>query len=59
MSEQLIKKYRYPPEEAANALETVIKQCEQWTNNEQENYSTKSAKMYEIYEDDILMAAEP
>lgn len=26
MSEQLIKKYRYPPEEAANALETVIKQ---------------------------------
>ena len=59
MSEQLIKKYRYPPEEAANALETVIKQCEQWTNNEQENYSTKSAKMYEIHEDDILMAAEP
>lgn len=59
MSEQLIKKHRYPPEEAANALETVIKQCEQWTNNEQENYSTKSAKMYEIHEDDILMAAEP
>ena len=54
-----LKKYHYPPEEAANALETVIKQCELWTDNEQENYSTKSAKMYEIHEEDIQMAAEP
>lgn len=59
MIKHLLKKYHYPPEEAANALETVIKQCEQWTDNEQENYSTKSAKMYEIHEDKILMAAEP
>lgn len=59
MIKHLLKKYHYPPEEAANALETVIKQCEQWTDNEQENYSTKSAKMYEIYEEDIQMAAEP
>ena len=59
MIKHLLKKYHYPPEEAANALETVIKQCEQWTDNDQENYSTKSAKMYEIHEDDILMAAEP
>ena len=55
----LLKKYRYPPEEAANALETVIKQCEQWTDNEQYNYSTKSVKQYEIYKDEIQMAAEP
>ena len=59
MIKHLLKKYHYPPEEAANALETVIKQCEQWTDNEQENYSTKSTKVYEIHEDDILMAAEP
>ena len=59
MIKHLLKKYHYPPEEAANALETVIKQCEQWTDNEQENYSTKSTNMYEIHEDDILMAAEP
>jgi len=59
MIKHLLKKYHYPPEEAANALETVIKQCEQWTDNEQEIYSTKSAKMYEIHEDDIQMAAEP
>lgn len=59
MIKHLLKKYHYPPEEATNALETVIKQCEQWTDNEQENYSTKSAKMYEIHEDDVQMAAEP
>ena len=59
MVKHLLKKYHYPPEEAANALETVIKQCEQWTDNEQENYSIKSVKMYEIHEDEIQMAAEP
>ena len=59
MIKHLLKKYHYPPEEAANALETVIKQCEQWTDNEQENYSTKSAKLYEIHDGDIQMAAEP
>ena len=59
MIKHLLKKYHYPPEEAANALETVIKQCEQWTDNEQEIYSTKSAKIYEIHEEDIQMAAEP
>ena len=59
MIKHLLKKYHYPPEEAANALETVIKQCEQWTDNDQENYSTKSAKIYEIHEDEIQMAAEP
>lgn len=31
----LLKRYHYSPEEVANALETVIKQCEQWTDNEQ------------------------
>jgi hypothetical protein len=59
MIKHLLKKYHYPPEEAANALETVIKQCEQWTDNEQENYSTKLVKMYEIHKDDIQMVAEP
>lgn len=41
MIKHLLKKYQYPPEEAANVLETVIRQCEQWTDNEQDNYSTK------------------
>lgn len=59
MSKQLIKIHRYPLKEAANTLEIVIKQCEQWTDNEQENYSIKSTKIYEIHEEDIQMVAEP
>lgn len=59
MIKQKLKKHHCLPEAATNTLETVIKQCEQWTDNDQENYSTKSAKMYEILEDKIQMAAEP
>lgn len=57
--DHLLKKCHYPPEEAANALETVIKQCERWTDNEQENYSIKSTKIYEIHEEYIQKVAEP
>lgn len=31
---RLLKKYNYPPAEAQNALETVLRQCEQWADNE-------------------------
>ena len=44
MINYLLKKYHYPPKEIANALETVIKQCEQWTDNEQKVYSIKLVK---------------
>ncbi len=59
MDKRLPKKHHYPPEKAAYTLKTVIKQCEQWTDNEQENYSTHTVRMYEIHKDDIQMAAEP
>lgn len=59
MIKQKVKKHHCLLEAATNTLETVIKQCEQWTDNEQENYSTRTAKMYEIYDHDIQMAAEP
>lgn len=44
MIKHLLKKYHYPLEEAANALETVIKQYAQWTDNEQKVYSIKLFK---------------
>lgn len=40
MIKRLLKKYKYPPEEAENALETVIHQCEQWTDNDSDNYNS-------------------
>ena len=33
---RLLKKHRYPPEEAADALATVISQCEMWADNNSE-----------------------
>ena len=31
---RLLKKYKYPPEEAENAMNIVLKQCEQWAENQ-------------------------
>ena len=33
MIKRLLKKYKYPPEEADNAMDIVLRQCEQWTDN--------------------------
>jgi type I restriction enzyme R subunit len=30
----LLKKYKYPPEEAEDAMNVVLKQCEQWADTE-------------------------
>ena len=34
MIKKLLKKYKYPPEGVEDALETVMLQCELWTDNE-------------------------
>jgi hypothetical protein len=34
---RLLKKYKYPPEEAEDAKNIVLKQCEQWAENEEQN----------------------
>lgn len=33
---RLLRKYKYPPEESENAMEIVLKQCEEWTDNASE-----------------------
>ncbi len=33
MVKRLLKRYKYPPEQYENAIETVISQCEMWTDN--------------------------
>lgn len=55
MIKRLLKKYHYPPEEAANALETVIRQCEQWTDNE---VVEGAPRMYSLQNDYASIAAE-
>ena len=40
---RLLKKYKYPPEEAEGAMNIVLKQCEQWAENEE--YSSRNQEM--------------
>lgn len=56
---RLLKKYHYPPEEAASALETVIRQCEQWTDNG-DDYSSVDEKVvgYDFQESYYTVAVD-
>lgn len=60
MIKRLLKKYHYPPEEAENALETVIRQCEQWSDNE--TISPRNipySSQISAFEQSVALAAEP
>ena len=62
MVKKLLKKYHYPPEEAKNAMDTVIKQCELWTDYgdaEEENAQEPTVNVNMDNMQDYSMAAEP
>lgn len=62
---RLLKKYKYPPEGMEDALQTVMTQCELWTDNtEIDNPRTerKEAQVTYLYpssQPDMMAAAEP
>ena len=61
MVKRLLKKYKYPPEEAEHALDIVLKQCEEWTDDEEYTIAeseTQIANMYPQIEDEMPVAAE-
>lgn len=59
MIKRLLKKYKYPPKEAENALETVIHQCEQWTDNDSDEYSiNESIQKYNFQPSYYSIAAD-
>lgn len=55
---KLLKKYKYPPEGMSDAVQTVMIQCELWTDNYnfEKNYENHSFK--DSSERTLLMAAE-
>jgi type I restriction enzyme R subunit len=58
---RLLKKYHYPPEQAEYALDIVLKQCEEWTDDE--DYAVagdKVVRKYSMYgdEDYLDLAAD-
>ena len=59
MVKRLLKKYKYPPEEQEKALETVIKQCELYADNDEYDSPIHGLKPYEINNIDYSIAAEP
>lgn len=59
MIKRLLKKYKYPPEEAENALETVIYQCKQWSDNDSNEYSiNESTQKYNFQQSYYSIAAD-
>ena len=63
---RLLKKYNYPPEEAENALDIVIKQCEQWSDTDPEEYGDTASfvdgynvREYDFEQNYYHMVAEP
>ena len=59
MIKRLLKKYKYPPEGAEEALQIVMAQCENWADNE-DNFVGVPAKLYDMQPSTYngLMAAE-
>lgn len=42
---RLLKKYKYPPEEAEDAMNVVLKQCEQWADSDESINKSKLANV--------------
>jgi type I restriction enzyme R subunit len=47
MIKRLLKKYKYPPEGAEEALQIVMAQCDNWAENE-DNYVETPVKLYDM-----------
>lgn len=59
---RLLRKYKYPPEGVTDAMETIIKQCELWTDNatnSEADTRRELAKEYSFHQQEPMsMAAE-
>ena len=59
MIKRLLKKHRYPPEGMDDAIQTVMTQCELWTDNADMEEPGHKVEEYDFYsEKDFGMAAE-
>jgi len=47
MIKRLLKKYKYPPEGAEEALQIVMAQCDNWAENE-DNYVEENHVKYDL-----------
>lgn len=60
MIKKLLKAHKYPPDEIPGATETVIEQCELWTDNtDMTDRTADTDAVYEIPHNTDLLAASP
>lgn len=50
MVKRLLKKYKYPPQEQEGALETVIRQCELWVDDNTDYFYVKPQVKFNIWQ---------
>lgn len=61
MIKKLLKKYDYPPEGMEDAVQTVMMQCELWTDNsdiEEKNVAFRKPIIYNVENQTVSMVAE-
>lgn len=58
MVKRLLKKYKYPPEEQKNALESVIRQCELYADRDENEVPQYLFKPYGLTDADSSIAAD-
>lgn len=59
MVKRLLKKYDYPPEDYDFAINTVISQCELWTDHAEMPHKEEEITTYSFHEEQALsMVAE-
>lgn len=46
---RLLKKYRYPPEEAEDAMMIVLSQCEKWAENQVDDYNDSEEEEQRLF----------
>ena len=55
---KLLKKHRYPPEGMEDAVQTVMAQCELWTDNREMAQDTPHHDVRYEFKEDVSIAAE-
>ena len=59
MVKKLLKRYKYPPEGTDDAVQTVLAQCELWTDNvDMEQRARKVVPFEASQEESLSLAAE-
>lgn len=58
MIKKLLKKHKYPPDGMDDAVQTVMTQCELWTDNNDMEVDYDNVVAYDFQKPEVSMVAE-